>query len=654
MLSVTITIADLFEFEGGLAPAQRPDDATIGAMVQRQFQFLPQPISVQIEQKAVTISFKEESPAAKEEAGRLAARASKRAAEGNYSKAISAWNRALELQPTLRGARLELAMALVEKGDTDGAKNQLIEVLRLNPQDQWACVVLGNLYIERENDLITGERFLRRALDLSPHDSWALNGLGAISAKRGQMDEAIKLFETAIASNPELPNPHHGLALTYQRMGQLERAEAALDVLFTKTSVQDARSVSVFANGRALYAEVEKALAQRQHSDALKAVENLRGEAQRLSGYPVRVAETEFKDTTGATIRMAWKHGEDHHLLLYRKSYPPHLLTHLMAHELTHLRLESEARKIGKNRFFSTTTATEQGAMEHMQGDIRRIQRLGYPGDSVQGLMKSLFVGLAGFLYNCPLDMLIEAELREKMPVLRAAQFESLMFMATEAWNATSQRDIRQVTPSLIFRASLAMNGAFALFLDQLFRGATDVASRYQKLEAFGLSQRLFQHWQSRQRQLGPGDEYALVDEFADMLGVRRWFAWQPDPGFHQLTQSPSKRDTTNADLLKQKHPAAVRHFLDTLKRYDKMPVEKVGEIAFEAAVLGRSGLDYASPEPKYTLKSLPDEQFTGLQLMCLMYAGFKRIAPEHDLGVDLNEPFLTALELFQQGDTKS
>jgi len=32
---------------------------------------------------------------------------------------------------------------------------------------------------------------------------------------------------------------------------------------------------------------------------------------------------------------------------------------------------------------------------------------------------------------------------------------------------------------------------------------------------------------------------------------------------------------------------------------------------------------------------------------MCLMYAGFKRIALEHDTGMDLNQPWITALELF-------
>ena len=67
--------------------------------------------------------------------------------------------------------------------------------------------------------------------------------------------------------------------------------------------------------------------------------------------------------------------------------------------------------------------------------------------------------------------------------------------------------------------------------------------------------------------------------------------------------------------------------------------------------LLGRNGLDYASPDQKYTLKSLPGEKFSGLNLMCLMYAGFKRIAPEHDLQMNLHEPFLIALEMFQKDE---
>ena len=32
------------------------------------------------------------------------------------------------------------------------------------------------------------------------------------------------------------------------------------------------------------------------------------------------------------------------------------------------------------------------------------------------------------------------------------------------------------------------------------------------------------------------------------------------------------------------------------------------------------------------------------------MYAEFKRIAPDQDAGMDLNEPWITALELFNSG----
>jgi hypothetical protein len=45
--------------------------------------------------------------------------------------------------------------------------------------------------------------------------------------------------------------------------------------------------------------------------------------------------------------------------------------------------------------------------------------------------------------------------------------------------------------------------------------------------------------------------------------------------------------------------------------------------------------------------------QLSGLHLMCLMYAGFKRVAPEHEVQMDLNDPFLTALQMHKNGRGK-
>jgi hypothetical protein len=255
--------------------------------------------------------------------------------------------------------------------------------------------------------------------------------------------------------------------------------------------------------------------------------------------------------------------------------------------------------------------------------------------------------GLCEFLYNCPLDMLIERHLRETFKPLQPAQFLSVSLMAMEAAQTNSNPEIRQLTPRKIFQASLTLNGAYGLFLDDLFHGASTFAEPYRNSETFSLSQRLYKHWQERSKNLGPGGEYGLVDEFAEMTGLRDWYEWLPDPGHYVASAEHLKEGSTNPALLKQKQPAAVFYFLDAFKRYDAMTPEEVRNVAFEIALLGRGGLDYASPDEKYELRSLPERKFSGLHLMCLMFAGFKRVAPEHDVQMDLNDAFLTALELF-------
>jgi len=166
-------------------------------------------------------------------------------------------------------------------------------------------------------------------------------------------------------------------------------------------------------------------------------------------------------------------------------------------------------------------------------------------------------------------------------------------------------------------------------------------------MENFDMARRLYRHWIERSREMAGGSEYLLVDEFADLLGVRDWYEWLPDPGDHEVTDTVSE-GPSNPELLEELHPAAVWHLLSALQRYDKLPVEKVREIAFEVGLLGQKGLDYASPDKKYTLRTIPGESFSGLEMMCLMHAGFRRLAPDMETGMDLDEPFLVALEMFE------
>ena len=463
------------------------------------------------------------------------------------------------------------------------------------------------------------------------------------------------MFEQAFAAKPDYPNPYHGLAVTLHRAGKPDLAARALDRLFLSTRALDARSRQVFDQTRALYDALQDDLMKEQHSEAFKAVENLRAGLELLSGYPVRVTEGEFKDKTTATIQMAWKYGRDYHLIKHRAGVAEDLLTHQMAHELTHLQMEAEARKADKNRFLTTTDQTEKAVLQRLDGDIRKLRQSGFAAaDASQNLVTALIRGLAGFLFNCPLDILIETRLRERMPVLAAAQFVALRMGIRDALESNTHPKVLAVTPKSILRAGLALNGAHCLFVDELYRGATNYTAQYQMSGVFPISQWFFLHWRARFPSLGPGDEYSLVDEFAEMVGLRGWYEWKVDPGTHTVTDPSRKEGTTNPGLLKLKETPAVYFLLDALKRYDKMPVQKIREITMEVGLIGRDGLDYASPDQKYTLQSLPGEKLSGLNLMCLMFAGFKRIAPGHNLQMDLHEPFLVALEMFEAGQTGS
>ena len=91
--------------------------------------------------------------------------------------------------------------------------------------------------------------------------------------------------------------------------------------------------------------------------------------------------------------------------------------------------------------------------------------------------------------------------------------------------------------------------------------------------------------------------------------------------------------------------PDAVMYCLGAIERFEALPLSEVQRITFEIAVLGRSGLDVNDSAQKYRLKSLPGT-FSALHLVCLMYVGFKRFAPDQDIGFDLAGEYAAALAL--------
>lgn len=100
-------------------------------------------------------------------------------------------------------------------------------------------------------------------------------------------------------------------------------------------------------------------------------------------------------------------------------------------------------------------------------------------------------------------------------------------------------------------------------------------------------------------------------------------------------------------DLSALPEQEAVERIKDLFVDMDPVTIR---QIASEIALVGMNGLDYASSEQKYTLRFLPGEQFSGLQLMCLMYVGFKKVDPAVDTGIRLDRAYQEALEMYEMG----
>jgi hypothetical protein len=56
-------------------------------------------------------------------------------------------------------------------------------------------------------------------------------------------------------------------------------------------------------------------------------------------------------------------------------------------------------------------------------------------------------------------------------------------------------------------------------------------------------------------------------------------------------------------------------------------------------------GFDTNDSSKKYSLRSLPGN-YSGLQLVSMMYVGFKQIDPSMDVGFDLSKEYETAKQL--------
>ncbi len=609
-------------------------------LITKSYGFLSSAVDVSIQNGIAFIRLQEQRAEKVSDALKSFQKGVRDAQHGSYDKAIKNFEKVITIIPQHVDARRNLAMAHLEKGNISKAKELLHECIKIDPTNVWSFVLLGNIATKHERMFDVAAFYYEKGLSINPDDNLLLNNFAALRMEMGNIDQARTLFEKALKIDPGYPNTYFGLALLYRATNFPEMALKTLEQLFIQQLSADIRSAPVYKNARDLYLEICAELAKKESRALMNEIMARKVALEVTTGHPISIEMDDSLEYISAVSQMAWKHNRDEHRIRYRMRSEA-MTPHLVAHEMEHIILEHEARQSARNKFFITTAKTREYAINSIADHITKLQRQGYSEESISNTILKLTNGLSNQIFNCPIDMVVEQNIYNKYPDLRHSQFVSLYQMQLEALQTFTNQEIKKLTPPIIFRASVTLNCAYALFIDDLYRGLTDYASAYRKSDYFSYGKNLFDIWKTKMSRYTPGDEYDVVDEYARVLKLRGWYDWQPDPICLPKQESV---DSSLATGLTTDKPEAYAFCLDALRRFEGKSRDSIFPIVSEISLLGMNGIDYTTPGKTYTLKAYPGETFSGLHLLCLMYVGFKLYDPSVNCGLDFDEAYKMAL----------
>ena len=89
-------------------------------------------------------------------------------------------------------------------------------------------------------------------------------------------------------------------------------------------------------------------------------------------------------------------------------------------------------------------------------------------------------------------------------------------------------------------------------------------------------------------------------------------------------------------------------YMLAAMQRFDKMTPEEVKSAACEIATLGTHGIA-TDKDSHYTLKTIPDVDFTGYNLLAYYYVSWARAFPEHlaKVGLPFDDAYALAMQMY-------
>ena len=126
--------------------------------------------------------------------------------------------------------RLIEAVAAYDAGSYQQARRALLTLSSLAPDNDAVFYYLGLCDAEL-GDLEEAETFLRKAVELDPHNYWYKDRLAALYSATGKPELTIGIYESLLEDYPKRTELYYGLVNLYARQNQPEKVLETLDTI---------------------------------------------------------------------------------------------------------------------------------------------------------------------------------------------------------------------------------------------------------------------------------------------------------------------------------------------------------------------------------------------------------------------------------------
>lgn len=578
--------------------------------------------------------------------------------KGVYSEAIPLAKQLIKKSPNVSEYHRILGQILSEQGDQEEAINCLIDALRWNPANKFALLMMGNIFAKFKKDHNTANIYYSQILENNPTDHITLVNIGMLVFQQGQLVEALKYLNKAKEIQPNYPNTYMAFVkIAEEKKDWQDAINNAIETL--KCCV---KKDIIYQN--ALHSLIESCNNYMHEIDAFSIINSYKGKLEAAGDKNINISEnSDIK--TPAKIEIAEHHNKPVHNVYFKPNFKA--FEYLIMHELVHLDFVIEARKSNTNQLFTSTNLSKDLFLNTFEKSIKKKLPKSLDDTTIKKITIEIFHGLNLRAYNAPIDLFIEDYLFKNYPALRAFQCISLMQIIEDNINSVTNSDILNTFPSSIISKNRIYNIISALQFKELF--GIDTIDKYKASKTeLNTANRLYEEFKEYQDNRKPGEEYELVQHWAEDLDLNHYFVLKPENVSKNLktveevitemntdpyglnTPDKSKERQMKAFLNQQANndinKAVVMYMVGAMQYFKPLSKEIVKKIAYEFATLGMTGID--PNKNNYSINSIKDKTFTGYQVLAYYYVSWSIAVPEQlkELQMPFDKEFEQAQKL--------